>query len=190
MEKYINFNTQKRNKAKNDFEKDFYKLLKNALYGKTMENVRNRLGIKFFTKDEIKEIIKHRSKLTFSGIHKSYEKCDSYVFKKSEVLMDKPIHLGFAVLELINLHMYETYYDKLQPYFGHENIQLHYIDTDAFVLKVNTKDIMRDLKKLEDIFDFSSLDENHELISEKNKKEWVFSKSRLLNLFGLMNLFV
>ena len=91
LEKYIYFNTQKRNKAKNDFQKDFYKLLNNAFYGKTMENVRNRLGLKFFRKDEYKEIIKYQSKLTFSGIHKSYENCDSYVFKKNEVLMDKPI---------------------------------------------------------------------------------------------------
>ena len=52
LEKYINFNTQKRNKAKNDFEKDFYKLLNNAFYGKTMENVRNCLGLKFLKKDE------------------------------------------------------------------------------------------------------------------------------------------
>ena len=84
--------------------------------------------------------------------------------------MDKPIYLGFDVLELSKLHLYETYYDKLQPYFGHENIQLHYIDTDAFLLSVNTKDIIKYLKKLEDIFDFSNLDENHELFSEKNKK--------------------
>ena len=50
LEKYINFNTTKRNRAKNDFEKDFHKLLNNAFYGKTMENVRNRWGIKFFLK--------------------------------------------------------------------------------------------------------------------------------------------
>ena len=104
--------------------------------------------------------------------------------------MDKGIYLGLDVLELSKLHMYETYYDKLQPYFGQENNQLYYIDTDAFVLSVNTEDIIKDLKKLEDMFDFSNLDERHELFSNKNKKEWVFSESRLLKIFGLMNLFV
>ena len=99
LEKYINFKTQKRNKAKNDFEKDFYKLLNNAFYGKTMENVRNRLKIKFIKKDNYREIIKQQSKLTFNGIHKSYENCDSYTFKQNELLMDKPIYLGFSVLE-------------------------------------------------------------------------------------------
>ena len=66
--------------------------------------------------------------------------------------------------------MYETYYDKLQPYFGEKNLHLHYMDTDSFKLSVNTKDIIKDLKNLEDIFDFSNLDENHELFSNKNKK--------------------
>ena len=170
LKKYISFNTQKRNQAVNDFEKDFYKLLNNAFYGKTMENVRNRLKIKFIKKDDHREIIKQQSKLTFNGIHKSYENCDSYTFKQNEVLMDKPIYLGFSVLELSKLLMYETYYDKLQPYFGRENIQLHYMDTDSFVLSVNTKDIIMDLKNLEDIFDFSNLDKNHELFSKRNKK--------------------
>ena len=167
LEKYINFNTQKRNQAANDFEKDFYKLLNNAFYGKTMENVRNRLKIKFVKKDDYREIVKQQSKLTFNGIHKSYENYDSYTFKQNEVLMDKPIYLGFTVLELSKLLMYATYYDKLQPFFGQENIHLHYMDTDSFVLSVNTKDIIKDLKILEDVFDFSNLDKNHELFSKK-----------------------
>ena len=176
LKKYINFNTQNRNKAKNDFEKDFFKLLNNAFYGKTMENVRNRLKIKFIKKDDYRKIIKQQFKLTFNGIHKSYENCDSYTFKQNEVLTDKPIYLGFSGLELSRILMYETYYDKLQPYFGHEKIQLQYMDTDSFILSVNTKDIMKDLKNLEDIFHFSNLDENHELFSNKNKKVILNSK--------------
>ena len=70
--------------------------------------------------------------------------------------MDKPIHLGVSVLELSNSLMYEAYYDLLQPYFGQGNIDLHYVDTDAFVLSLNTKDIFKDSKKLEVIFDFSN----------------------------------
>ena len=158
LEKYISFNTQKRNKAKNDFEKDFYKLLNNAFYGKTMENVRKRLKIEFNEKNDYWEIIKQQSKLTFNGCYKLYENSDSYTFKQNEVLVDKPFYLGFTVLELSKLLMYETYYDKLQLYFGQENIQLHYMDTGSFVLSVNTKDILKDLKNLEDIFDFSNLD--------------------------------
>ena len=92
LEKYISFNTQKRKKAKNNSEKDFYKLLNNAFYGRTRENVRNRSKIKFIKKDDYRGIIKYQSKLTFKGIHKSYENCDSYTFKQNEVLMDKPIY--------------------------------------------------------------------------------------------------
>ena len=62
--------------------------------------------------------------------------------------MNKPIYLGFAILELSKLHMYEIYYDKLQPHFGQENIQLHYINADAFVLSLNTKEYHWGLKKL------------------------------------------
>ena len=170
LEGYISFNTQKRNKAKNDFEKDFFKLLVNAAFGKFLENVRNRLGLKLIKKGDIKKIIKQQSKLTFNGIRKSYENYDSYTFKKNEVVMDKAIYVGFAILELSKLHMYETYYDTLQPYFGQENLHLQYVDTDDMFLSMKTKDIIKDLKNLEDIFDFSNLDKNHELYSERNKK--------------------
>ena len=96
--------------------------------------------------------------------------CDSYLEKEHEILMDKPIYLGFAILQLSKLHMYETYYDTLQPYFRQENLQLHYMDCDSFVLSIKSENIIKDLKNLEDIFDFSNIDENHELYSEMNKK--------------------
>ena len=72
--------------------------------------------------------------------HTNYDSC---IFKQNEVLMNEPIYLGFAILELSKLLMYETYYDKLQPYFGENDIQLHYMDTDSFVLSVNTKKISK-----------------------------------------------
>ena len=108
LEKYINFNTQKGNQAVKGFEEGFYKLLNNSFYGKTRESVRNRLKNKFVKKDDYREIIKHQSKLTFNGIHKSYENCDSYTFRENEVKMDEPKYLGFSELELSKLLMYET----------------------------------------------------------------------------------
>ena len=106
MEKYINFNTQKRNRAKNDFEKDFYKLRNNAVFGKMMKNGCNRLTLELFEKDDNKINFKPQWKLTFSGNHKSYESCDSYTFRQIEVLMDKPIYVGFNILEFSRLHMF------------------------------------------------------------------------------------
>ena len=66
--------------------------------------------------------------------------------------------------------MYQTYYDTLQPYFDQEKLQLLYIDTDGMIFSIRTENIIKDLKNLEEVFDFSNLDENHELFSNKNKK--------------------
>ena len=82
-------------------------------------------------------------------MHKSYENCDSYIFKQNEVLRDRLFYLGFAILELSKLLMFETYYDELEPYFGEKNLQLHYMDTDGLVLSVNTHDKIIDLKNLD-----------------------------------------
>ena len=88
--------------------------------------------------------------------------------KKNEVVMDKTLYVGFAILELSKLPLYETYYDMLQPYFGQELI--HYIDTDGMILSMKAENIITVLKNLEDIFNFSNLDGNYELFNEKNKK--------------------
>ena len=73
LECYISFNTQKRNKAKNEFEKDFLKLLVNAAFGNFLENIRNRLNLELIKKDNIKKIVDQQSKLSFNGIQKTYE---------------------------------------------------------------------------------------------------------------------
>ena len=98
LEKYISFKTQKRNRAENDFEIDFCKFLVNAAFGKFLENVRNRLESELIKKDDVKKIIKQQAKLTFNGIHKSYENCDSYTFKQNQVVMGKAIYVGFVIL--------------------------------------------------------------------------------------------
>ena len=108
LECYISFSTQKRNKAKNEFEKDFFKLLVNAAFGKFFENIRNRLDLELIKKDNIKKTVDQQSKLTFNGIQKTYENYYSFTYKKKEIVMDKAIYVGFAILELSKLHMYET----------------------------------------------------------------------------------
>ena len=83
------------------------------------------MELELIKKDNFKKLFKQQSNVTFNGIHKSYENYDSYTFKQNQVVMDKAIYVGFIILELSKLHMYDTYYDKLQPYFGQENLQLH-----------------------------------------------------------------
>ena len=128
--------------------------------------------------------------MTFNAIHKSYENYDSYTFKQNEVPMDKPICLGFSVLELSKLLMYEAYYNKLQPDFKQKIILLHYMDTDSLVLSVNTKDMITDLKNLDNLIDFSNLNENHEIFSKRINKQLLDLKVKLIKLFGLTILFV
>ena len=115
-------------------------------------------------------IRKQPSKLTFDGVHKSYENCDRYLFKANEVSMDKLIYLVLAILELSKLHMCETFYNKLQPYFGQDKLKLHYNDNDCFVLSIDSDNIINDLKNLEDVFDFNNLDKDHEIYRTKNRK--------------------
>ena len=101
LEKNTNFITRKRNQAVNDFEKHFYKLFNNAFYGKTMENVRNRLKIQFIKKDGYKKIIKQHSKLTFNGFHKSYKICDSYTIEKKK-------RNSYGLTKLLRIHCIRT----------------------------------------------------------------------------------
>ena len=138
-----------------------------------MENIRNRCKIEFIRKDDNEKIIKQQSKLTFNGIHKSYENYDSYTFKQNEVLMDKPIYLGFSVLELSKLHMYETYYDILQPYFGQENLQCHYMDSvtkDTPIILKENENIK--ILRVDEIINEENWYQDENIITQWGEKEF------------------
>ena len=145
LEKYNNHNTQKRTKAKTNFEKDLYKLMNNAFFCKTMENIREGVNLEIIPRTNIDQIIKRQSKLSFKGINLHYSTFSLYKFDKEKTVFDKPFYVRFSILELSKLLMYEFYYHKLQPYYKF-SVKLHYMDTDSFILSIKTGDLIKDLK--------------------------------------------
>ena len=106
------------------------------------------------------------------------KKLNLYSFNKETIKFEKPIYVGFCVLELSKLPMYEWYYDKMQTYFGEDNLELPYLDTDSLIFSfTQIKSLIEDLKHFKDDFNFSDLDPSHELYSEANKK--VIGKMKL-----------
>ena len=169
LEKDINHNTQKRTKAKANFEKDHYNLLNNSFFGKTMENVRERVSLEIIPHINIDQIIKRQSKLSFKGISIPFNDFSLYRFIKEKTVFDKRIYLGFSVLELSKLLMNEFYYHKLEPYYNNKT-KLHYMDTDSFILSIKTTNLLKRLGIFQNDFDFSDLDKPHELYDTINKK--------------------
>ena len=93
--------------------------------------------------------------------------------------MDELVYLGFTVLELSKKLMYETYYDKLQPYFGLDNIKLHFMDCDCFVLSIRTKNIINDSKNPEFLFDFTILIKTMNYSEKKRKSSGQIQRRNL-----------
>ena len=115
MKKYIDFNTEKRTNAANSFEKDFLKLMINSVYGKTMENLRKRISVKIANNE--KDYLKHVSKPTFIS-QKIFDKHFAAIHEIKPVLtLNKPIYVGFTVLELSKWLMYDFHYSFIKKHF-------------------------------------------------------------------------
>ena len=171
LAKYIKYNTEQRKKAKTEFEKPFYKMMNNSFYGKTIENIRKRLNLDLIDKSDIHKILNRQSKLSFDDKIAEYDKFNLYTFNKETIKFTKPIYVGFSILDLSKLLMCEWYYDKMQPYFDEDNLELHYLDTDSFIFSFKPiKSLIEDLKHVKDDFDFSDLDPSHELYPNEKKK--------------------
>ena len=142
LKKYINFNTELRKNALNYFEKDFFKLMSNAVFGKTMENVRKHRHIKLVKTDH------RRNKLVSEPNYHTVKFTDDNLaiieMKKVKVKMNKPIYLGLSILEISKITMYEFWYDYVKSKYGNR-ARLCYMDTDSFVINIKTKDFYRPL---------------------------------------------
>ena len=163
-------NTELRMQAKNDFEKNFFKLMNNAVFGKTMENIRNHRDIKIVTTDKRRSIL--ASEPNYNST--KYISKDLLITKmeKADVKINRPIYLGQAILDLSKTLMYEFWYDYIKPIYS-DKAKLCYTDTDSLVIHIKTddfyKDISNDVGRLFDTSNYNKKD-NRPLPIGKNKK--------------------
>ncbi|XP_055316607.1 uncharacterized protein LOC129576103 [Sitodiplosis mosellana] len=155
LKSYIELNTNMRAKANNDFEKELYKLMNNAIFGKCMENVRSRVDIRLRSKWDgrggARELI---AKPNFKRNTIFDENLVAIEMAQTSIVMNKPISIGMAILDISKVCMYEYYYDFLKPKYG-SNIELAYTDTNSFIIHVKTEDFYLDMKENLERYDTS-----------------------------------
>ena len=169
LKTYIDFDTQLRMAATNDFEKDFFKLMNNSVFGKTMENIRKHRNIGLVMTDEkyLCTVLKSNFK---SGVlfGENLMGCE---MGKIKVVMNKPVYLGQAILDLIKIVMYEFHYDYMVPKYGLEKLKVCYMDTDSLVYDIKTEHFYEDIAdNVPARFDTSGYCSNRPLPVGLNKK--------------------
>ena len=168
LKPYNDVNTKLRQKAKNNFEKDFFKVMNNAAFGKTIENVRKHRNIKLVTTEKRRHFLV--SEPNYHTTKFFTENLFAIEMRKTQILMNKPVYLGLSILDLIKTVMYEFWYDYVKPKYG-ENAKLCYMDTDSLLVHVKTEDIYKDIAEdVETRFDISNFEIDRPLPKEKNKK--------------------
>ena len=135
LEKWISVNTGKRKEATTEFGKDLFKLMNNAVFGKTMENVRSHMDYELV--GNIVRLEKCMNSPTIKNRHPITDNLIDIEQIKYIVKLNNPIYVGMAVLDLSKLHMYRYYYDVLKPMYG-DKMKLAFTDTASFVIHIET----------------------------------------------------
>ena len=149
MKKYIEFNTNKRMSATNDFEKDFFKLMINSVYGKTMENLRKRINVRFVNNK--KDFLKYTSRQTYVA-HKLFNKNFAAIHEVKQILvLNKPIYVGFTVLDLSKWLMYDFHYNFIKKNF---NAELLFTGANSLTYEIKSENVCKEFYKWKDLFDF------------------------------------
>ena len=153
-------NTKLRTEAKSEFEKDFFKLINNAVFGKTMENVTKHRDIKLVTTDKRKNQLASESN---SHTTKYFlENLMAIKKKKTKVKMNNLIYLDMSMLDISKTLMYEYWHDYIKPKYQRtcrqEKAKLCYMDTDSFIINIKTGDFFEDIADdVEKWFDLSNM---------------------------------
>ena len=159
MKPYIDLNTDLRAKAKNESEKDFFKLMNNSVFGKTIENLRKRVDVSLVNSEKnakrltAKPNFKHRT--IFS------ENLCAIEMRKTQIYFNKPVYLGMCILDLSKTLMYDFHYNYIKPKYD-ERAKLLFTDTDSLAYEIQTEDFYRDISPdVEAMFDTSDFSESH-----------------------------
>ncbi len=176
LEPYIMMNMNFRAKSKNEFEKGFFKLMNNSVFGKLMENVRKRIDYRIVMNETSARNYAARPTYRHCTIIKAdnpdYPDDPSIVgimLKKNEVKLDKPIICGVCVFDVSKLVMYDFHYNTIKKRYGYK-ARLLFTDTDSLMYEIETEDVYKDMAEDSKIYDTSDYPKDHHLYSVVNKK--------------------
>ena len=167
LKQYINFNTKKRTQAKNSFEKDFFKLMNNSVFGKTMENIRKRVDVRLIT-DE-KKLLKMVSKPTYVSSKIFNENLVAVHKIKETLTLNRPAYIGMCILDLSKTLMYNFHYNYIKKKYGNK-AKLLFTDTDSLTYEIEAEDVYQDFWNDKDRFDNSDYPESSPYFDKTNKK--------------------
>ena len=167
LKQYIDFNTQKRTNAKNSFEKDFFKLMNNSVFGKTMENIRKRVDVRLVTNKE--NLLKLSSKPTYVSSKIFNENLVAVHKIKETLTMNRPAYIGMCILDLSKTLIYDFHYNYIKQNYGNK-AKLLFTDTDSLTYEIETKDAYADFWENKDKFDNSDYNTESPFYNSDNKK--------------------
>jgi hypothetical protein len=167
LEPYIQYNTERRKCAKTDLEKDMLKLMNNAIFGKTCENVENRMIVSLQTDGA--KIAQYASRPTFIDMQLIGGGLVAIHMRATTVLFNKPLAVGVAVLDISKTFMYDFHYGYVRPKYG-KKAELLFTDTDSLTYHLFTADIYDDMAADLSHFDTSEYPPTHKCFSDANKK--------------------
>ncbi|XP_022810632.1 uncharacterized protein LOC111347672 [Stylophora pistillata] len=171
MNEYIDLNTSLRSKADNDFEKDFYKPMNNAVFGKTMENIRKRVDVKLVNSEE--KAKKLTNKVNFKYFTIFSEDLSAIHMGKTQIYFNKPLYLGMSILDISKTLMYDFHYNYIKPKYPNDKSKLLFTDTDSLCYEIHTSDFYKDITgDVDRWFDTSNISKEHPsgVSTDVNKK--------------------